>query len=140
MDSNVVCQISGICPRPGKAIQVRYCISNKICFTDDEILLHFTLRFVLKQGPIWPLVPVEVAKIGLSIMKEEPRKDEVEIAIGKEHPKSEAEEMQLPLERLIPYPLLQASGVNGTKACTLCEYLLHYIQDTITNPVTEVII
>jgi len=71
------------------------------------------------------------------MMQEQARKDEVEV--GKEHPKSEAEEMQLPLERLMPYPLLQTESVNGTKACTLCEYLLHYIQDTITNPVTEVI-
>ncbi|XP_071553220.1 prosaposin isoform X1 [Temnothorax nylanderi] len=110
LDSNVVCQISGICPSPGKAI----------------------------QGPIWPLVPVDVAKVGLGIMKQEqPRKDEVEVAIGKEHPKSEADEMQLPLERLMPFPLLQAESLNGTKACTLCEYLLHYIQDTMTNPVTE---
>lgn len=106
LDGNIVCQISGICPSPGKTI----------------------------QGPIWPLVPVEVAKIGMNIMREEQPK---EVTIGKEHPKSEAEEMQLPLERFMPFPLLQSESINGTKACTLCEYLLHYIQDTITNPVTE---
>lgn len=69
-------------------------------------------------------------------MKEEQPK---EVTIGKEHPKSEAEEMQLPLERFMPYPLLQSESINGTQACTLCEYLLHYIQDAITNPITEVI-
>lgn len=110
LDSNLVCQISGICPGPGKMI----------------------------QGPIWPLVPVEVAKIGVRIMKEEqPRKEEVEVAIGKEHPKSEAEEMQLPIERMMPFSLLQAESVKGSQACALCEYLLHYIQDTLSNPVTE---
>lgn len=71
-------------------------------------------------------------------MRKEQSKD-VEVTIGKEHPKSEAEEMQLPIERLMPYPLLQSESVNGTKACTMCEYLLHYLQDTITNPATEVI-
>lgn len=70
-------------------------------------------------------------------MKEQQPK-EVEVTIGKEHPKSEAEEMQLPLERFMPYPLLQSESVDGTGACTLCEYLLHYIQDAISNPVTEV--
>lgn len=69
---------------------------------------------------------------------EQPRKTEIEVAIGKEHPKSEAEEMQLPLERLMPFPLLQTEGVNGVKTCELCEYILHYVQDAITNPITEV--
>ncbi|XP_011161385.1 prosaposin isoform X1 [Solenopsis invicta] len=110
LDSNIVCQISGICPSPDKEI----------------------------QGPISPLVPVEVAKIGMDIMRRgESRKEEIEVAIGKEHPKSEAEEMQLPLERMMPFPLLQSESAGGTQACTLCEYLLHYIQDTITNPTNE---
>jgi len=72
---------------------------------------------------------------------------EVEVAIGKEHPKSEVEEMQLskaeamqlPIERLIPYPLLQAESVNGKEACVLCEYVLHYIQNVVTDPTNEVI-
>jgi len=74
-------------------------------------------------------------------------KKEVEVAIGKEHPKSEVEEiellkpaaMQLPIERLIPYPLLQAQSVNGKEACVLCEYVLHYIQNVVTDPTNEVI-
>jgi len=95
---------------------------------------------MLKQGSIWPLVPIEIANIGMNVMKEDqPRKEEIEvIAIGKEHPKSEIEDMQLPLERLMPFPLLQPESVKGTEACTFCEYLLHYIQDTMTNPITEV--
>jgi len=95
---------------------------------------------MLKQGSIWPLVPVEIAKIGMNVMREDqPRKEEIEvIAIGKEHPKSEVEDMQLPLERMMPFPLLQPESIKGMEACTFCEYLLHYIQDTITNPVTEV--
>lgn len=63
---------------------------------------------------------------------------EVEVTIGQERPKSEAEEMQLPFERLVPLPLLQVEGVEGKEACALCEYLLHYIQNAISNPVTEV--
>ncbi|KAL6260537.1 hypothetical protein P5V15_008060 [Pogonomyrmex californicus] len=110
LDSNIVCQMSGVCPGPGKMI----------------------------EGPIWPLVPLEAAKLGMSIMKEEqPKKEEIEVTIGKEYPKLEAEKMQLPIERLMPFPLLQTESVNGMKACTLCEYLLHYIQDSLTNPVNE---
>lgn len=63
---------------------------------------------------------------------------EIEVTIGKDHQKSEAEEMQLPIERLAPFPLLQVESVNGKEACALCEYLLHYIQDIVTNPATEV--
>ncbi|XP_070518678.1 prosaposin [Cardiocondyla obscurior] len=108
LDSNIVCQISGICPAPDKNLQT----------------------------PIWPVVPVEVAKIGMSIMRQEqPEKDEV--TIGKENSKLNAEKMQLPIERLMPFPMLQSESVNGTKTCALCEYLLHYIQDAMTNPVTE---
>ncbi|KYN05638.1 PREDICTED: prosaposin [Cyphomyrmex costatus] len=110
LNSNVICQMSGICPSPDKTV----------------------------QGPIWPLVPVEVANIGLKVMEKiQPRKGVVEVTIGKEYPKSEAEEMQLPFERLMPFPLVQSESVNGMKACVFCEYLLHYIQEAITNPITE---
>ncbi|XP_050459796.1 prosaposin isoform X1 [Cataglyphis hispanica] len=110
LNSNVVCQLSGICPSPGKTI----------------------------QAPIWPLVPEKVAKVGMSIMNNNKQdQKEIEVTIGKDHQKSEAEEMQLPIERLAPFPLLQVESVNGKEACALCEYLLHYIQDTVTNPAIE---
>lgn len=88
-----------------------------------------------KKGPIWPLVPEETAKLSLNIMN---NKHQKEVAI-QEHSKSEAEEMQLPIQRIMPYPLLQAESVSGQGSCALCEYLLHYIQDVLTNPTTEVI-
>lgn len=106
LDSNAVCQLSGICPSPGKTI----------------------------QGPIWPLIPPQLTKVGLNIMNNKQDEKEIEVTIGKDHPKSEAEEMQLPIERLMPFPLLQEESVNGKEACALCEYLLHYIQQTLTNP------
>ncbi|KMQ91333.1 proactivator polypeptide, partial [Lasius niger] len=109
LNSNLVCQLSGICPSPGKTI----------------------------QGPIWPLVPRKLAKVGMSIMNNKQDQKEIEVTIGKDHIKSEAEEMQLPIERLMPFPLLQEAGIQGKEACALCEYLLHYIQDTITNPTNE---
>ncbi|XP_070151642.1 prosaposin [Polyergus mexicanus] len=110
LNSNVVCQLSGICPGPGKTI----------------------------QGPIWPLVPEKLAKIGMNMMNNNKHdKKEIEVTIGKDHQKSAAKEMQLPIERLTPFPLLQAESVNGKEACALCEYLLHYVQDTVTNPANE---
>lgn len=96
------------------------------------------MYFASKQGPIWPLVPRKLAKVGMSIMNNKQDQKEIEVTIGKDHIKSEAEEMQLPIERLMPFPLLQEAGVQGKEACALCEYLLHYIQDTITNPTNEV--
>ena len=55
--------------------------------------------------------------------------------------KTEVEAMQLPIERLSPFPMSQGSlDTKGTETCALCEYILHFIQETITNPNTEVII
>lgn len=90
------------------------------------------------QGPVWPLVSEESARLGLNIMNNKQHEKEVEVTIGQERPKSEAEEMQLPLERLVPFPLLHDASVEGKQTCALCEYILHYIQNTISNPVTEV--
>jgi len=84
------------------------------------------------------LLPKETADIGLSIIKNRQQLEEAEVAIGKERPKLEAEEMQLPIERITP-PLLQGASVGGKTTCALCEYILHYIQDSMTNPATEVI-
>lgn len=67
------------------------------------------------------------------------RQREVEVAIGQERQKSEAEKMQLPLQRLVPFPFLTQSA-NGNKECALCEYILHFVQESITNPVNEVMI
>lgn len=54
--------------------------------------------------------------------------------------KSEVEAMQLPIERLMPFPISQGGlGVEGKESCAFCEYVLHYIQEAITDPVTEVI-
>lgn len=53
--------------------------------------------------------------------------------------KSEVESMQLPIERLSPFPISEGPlGVTGKTTCALCEYVLHYIQDSMTNPTTEV--
>lgn len=46
------------------------------------------------------------------------------------------QQAQLPIERLIP-PHVQI--MYDTQLCTFCEYFLHYVQQAITNPSTEVI-
>lgn len=54
--------------------------------------------------------------------------------------KPEAEEMQLPIERMEPSTALMFPVLGGgnKQTCALCEYFLHYLQQTITNPTTEV--
>ncbi|XP_029033068.1 prosaposin [Osmia bicornis bicornis] len=108
LDSNFVCQLSGICPGPDRPID---------------------------EAPIWPLVPKEAAKIGMRILKDankELDKQNTELS------KSEVESMQLPVERLSPFPISEGPlGVTGKETCALCEYVLHYIQETMTNPTTE---
>ncbi|XP_072743485.1 uncharacterized protein Sap-r [Anoplolepis gracilipes] len=110
LNSNVICQLSGICPSPGKTI----------------------------QRPIWPLVPEKSAKVGVSIMNDKQAQKEIEVTIGKDHLKLEAEKLQIEQlpTKFNPSPLLMPPE-GGKEACALCEYLLHYIQDTVTNPTNE---
>ncbi|KAG7213045.1 hypothetical protein KM043_002376 [Ampulex compressa] len=105
LDGNFICQMSGICPGPGNAM----------------------------NRPIMPLIPEKQAKVGLEIMKNREHRN-----TNKDQKNLEAAEMQLPIERLMPFSQLQASpNVNGKQGCAMCEYVLHYIQEIITNPNTE---
>lgn len=109
LNSNAVCQMSGICPAPDKTMQ---------------------------DAPIWPLVPKNVAEIGLHVLKDSKKKLENEK--HDDLTKTEVEAMQLPIERMLPFPISEGSlDVKGTGECALCEYVLHYIQQSITDPVTE---
>lgn len=112
LDSNTLCQVA------------------EICLSSDKTAFN---------GPIWPLIPEAPTKIGMEIMneaKEKLIKNEAKVT----HERTEAEEMQLPIERMhlpifesVPFP----TGLAGSQSCALCEYLLHYIQQAITNPITE---
>lgn len=94
------------------------------------------LNFI-QDAPIWPLVPKNVAEIGLHVLKDSKKKLENEK--HDDLTKTEVEAMQLPIERMLPFPISEGSlDVKGTGECALCEYVLHYIQQSITDPVTEV--
>ncbi|XP_043511576.1 prosaposin [Frieseomelitta varia] len=109
LNSDLVCQISGMCLSSGKALQ---------------------------SDPIWPLVPKNVAEVGMRIFQGANKNIEPD---NNEQPsKTEIEAMQLPIERLVPFPMSEGSlDIKGTEKCALCEYILHFIQETITNPDTE---
>lgn len=47
------------------------------------------------------------------------------------------QQAQLPIERLSP-PHIQI--MYDTQLCTFCEYFLHYVQQAITDPATEVLL
>lgn len=108
LNCNIICKIMGICPTPGKTVQ---------------------------NEPIWPLVPRDAGEIGMRVFQnanENLKNDNEELN------KSQAETMQLPIERLVPFPMLGESlGTQGKETCALCEYILHFIQEAITNPTTE---
>lgn len=50
---------------------------------------------------------------------------------------STPEEAQLPIDLLTP-PHTQV--VYNSEVCVFCEYFLHYVQEAITNPTSEVCI
>ncbi|XP_015120734.1 prosaposin [Diachasma alloeum] len=112
LNSNAICQMGGICPLPGKV-----------------------------ETPIMPLLPRRPAEIAVRIMNEQKQKN---VGVGgagqrKTYPKTEADEMQLPIERLQPFAVLSLPkmDVEGQQTCSFCEYLLHYLQQVITSPTTE---
>ncbi|XP_033329739.2 prosaposin isoform X1 [Megalopta genalis] len=112
INSNSVCEISGICPAPGKAVQ---------------------------SQPIWPLLPQNVEQIGLRIFQNsnknvKSKKEEKSKPLSE----SEIEGMQLDISRMFPFPLSEGPvKVNGKSYCVICEYILHYIQETLSNRTTE---
>jgi hypothetical protein len=46
------------------------------------------------------------------------------------------ETAQLPLERMVPQSVVY---INNKEGCIFCQYFLHYVQQAITNPRTEVL-
>lgn len=42
---------------------------------------------------------------------------------------------QLPIERIMPHTL---TIIGNTELCQFCEYFLHFVQQAITDPATEV--
>ncbi|XP_076629716.1 prosaposin isoform X2 [Colletes latitarsis] len=109
LNTYAVCQMSGICPAPGKIIQ---------------------------NEPIWPLIPNNVAEIGVRIFQDSEKKLKSEK--HEELTKAEVEAMQLPIERMLPFPMsMGQQDVKGKESCVICEYVLHSMQEFITNPVNE---
>ncbi|XP_076643246.1 prosaposin [Halictus rubicundus] len=108
LNSNAVCQMSGMCPAPGRTVQ---------------------------NEPIWPLLPRNVEEIGVRIFQNSNKN--VEPEKSEPLSKSEIEGMQLGIERMFPFPLSDGPVVNGKASCALCEYIMHDIQNYLTSPATE---
>lgn len=84
----------------------------------------------LQNGPIMPLLPASLAESAKKLLKNDNHE--------KQLTSSEVEAMQLPVERLFPFPLSEGGlNVQGKEMCALCEYILHYLQDQITDPANE---
>lgn len=80
------------------------------------------------KGHIMPLLPVKTA--------EKARK---RVLLGQNEPKLTAAEIhaaQLPIDQLMGAPnALQL--VNNGEYCTICQYILHFLQDELASPKTE---
>lgn len=49
---------------------------------------------------------------------------------------ADLERAQLPVERMLPQTVVY---VNNKEGCIFCQYFLHYVQQAITDPKTEVL-
>lgn len=105
LNANAVCVLAGICPRNN---------------TQD-------------QPPIMPLLPVETQEMleitPAPVIRVNVAKDGSSVKIMQR-----PEELQLPIERLMPP---HAQEMYNSETCVFCEYFLHYLQQAITNPSTE---
>ncbi|BFF92326.1 uncharacterized protein DMAD_10406 [Drosophila madeirensis] len=83
-------------------------------------------------APIMPLLPViEPAQVQVTIKKLH--------KLGANEPKFTQDEligMQLPIDHLMG-AANPSTLVEGGELCTICEYLLHFIQETLATPATD---
>lgn len=100
--------------------------------------MHYYIFSNLQTAPINPLLPISSEEKALEITP--PSHTNQKINMGLENSPIEIletpQQAQLPIERLTP-PHMQI--VYNTQVCTFCEYFLHYVQEAITNPSTEVL-
>lgn len=85
-----------------------------------------------------PLVPVETAQQIEVTIQAKPTK----FVLGAEEPfysSKEIQSAQLPIDTLLSAPNPQLL-VDGGNWCPMCEYFLHFVQETMASPKTEVII
>ncbi|EDW53573.1 prosaposin [Drosophila sechellia] len=91
----------------------------------------------MKDIPIMPLLPViEPAQVKITIEKLE-KHDKKQL--GASEPKFSQKEildMQLPIDHLMG-AANPGALVEGGELCTLCEYMLHFIQETLATPSTD---
>lgn len=83
-----------------------------------------------------PLLPLKTAQRITVTLKEKPKR----VVLGLNEPiltAKQIEAAQLPIDTLLgsPYPELL---VDGGQWCTACEYLLHFVQETMASPKNEV--
>lgn len=86
---------------------------------------------------IRPLLPEQAMRVGLRIFNP---KELQKVTSEEKHESSEAENMQLPIERMSPpfqlaFPVMD---VQGKETCALCEYMLHFLQEELSKPSAEV--
>lgn len=134
LNSNSVCEMAGICPSPDK---------KKFSGVIAPLLPEKTAEIGIR---IWNGRQKNVGVNGAGIRKEYPVKKIKNVGVGgagirKDYSASEAAAMQLPNDKLLGPSTLSFvnTDVEGQKTCAFCEYLMHYLQQVITNPSTEVI-
>lgn len=91
--------------------------------------------------PISPLLPIESVDKATELMAENQENKLHRVNLEKAGSNvqilQKPEMMQLPIERI--FPSFGAPEVYNQQTCVFCEYLLHYLQEAITEPATEVI-
>lgn len=112
LDANGACSMIGICQKGSSSMS-------------------------MKDAPIMPLLPViEPAQVKVTIEKLEKHEKK---QLGASEPKFSQQEildMQLPIDHLMGAANPQEL-VEGGELCTICEYTLHFIQETLATPATD---
>lgn len=92
-----------------------------------------------------PLLPTDSESVAIKISQERKTKKMNNLGENgagiRKYPKSEADEMQLPAERLgssLTLLGMPNMDVSGQKSCAMCEFVLHELQKEMTQSSTEV--
>ncbi|CAB0040365.1 unnamed protein product [Trichogramma brassicae] len=123
LNGNLICQMGGICPAPAKSETIEAAL-DKVCHELPKSLSNQCVDLV-------KIYSKELIQLLLSDMSPQ----EVCTSLKLCDPPNVVIKPKLPFrERVIAVP---KNDLEGKQMCALCEYVLHYIQEALTDPKAE---
>lgn len=129
LNENEACHAIGICPRNLVDAEMVSKSMSQFFWLASKNTRHF-------QMLIMPLLPIKTAQRIAVTLTAKPKR----VVLGLNEPvlsSKQIEAAQLPIDTLLGSPFPETLVDSGIW-CTTCEYLLHFVQETMASPKNEV--